>query len=258
MFKFIRVFILVIILLIVAKTAWHEKIHTSEWRHTLSVNVYPVNGDGSDVTASYIQSLKLEDFSEIETFMEREALAFGRSVSTTPIKILLHSTVDSLPPNLPENKNIFATLWWSLKMRWWTFQNAPTSGSDVQIKLFLLYYDPATHSQLSHSTALQKGLIGRINVFADHKLNRKNAVIITHEFLHTLGATDKYDLSTNQPIFPDGYANVNLAPLLPQKFAEIMAGRIPHSEKEAEIPDTLDSVVIGNKTAQEINWINKE
>jgi hypothetical protein len=126
------------------------------------------------------------------------------------------------------------------------------------VKLFLLYFDPAKHPHLRHSTALQKGLVGRVNVFASKALSRQNAVIITHEFLHTLGATDKYDLATSLPIYPDGYANPELDPLLPQQFAEIMGGRIPVSKTEAEIPASLDNVLIGVKTAREINWIRLE
>jgi hypothetical protein len=47
---------------------------------------------------------------------------------------------------------------------------------------------------------------------------------------------------------------VLLLPLLPQRFAEIMAGRTPLSKSEAETPASLDDALIGSKTAQEINW----
>jgi len=30
--------------------------------------------------------------------------------------------------------------------------------------------------------------------------------VIAHELLYTLNATDKYDLNTGLPIFPNGYA----------------------------------------------------
>jgi hypothetical protein len=85
-------------------------------------------------------------------------------------------------------------------------------------------------------------------------MEKQNNVVITHEFLHTLGATDHYDLATDQPVYPDGYADPDLKPLLPQHLAEIMAGRIPMSQSEAVPPESLDDVLIGNKTAKEINW----
>jgi hypothetical protein len=120
--------------------------------------------------------------------------------------------------------------------------------------MFLLYFDPAQTKRLGHSTGLQKGLIGRVNVFASREMAKQNNVVVAHEFLHTLGATDKYDFANNQPLFQDGYANPDLQPLLPQRYAEIMAGRIPKSQTEADIPDSLDDVLIGGKTAIEINW----
>jgi hypothetical protein len=57
------------------------------------------------------------------------------------------------------------------------------------------------------------------------------------------------------PAYPDGYAEPDKAPLLPQDFAEIMGGRIPRSQHEAEIPESLDQVLVGAATAREINWL---
>jgi hypothetical protein len=70
-----------------------------------------------------------------------------------------------------------------------------------------------------------------------------------------LGATDKYDPRTNAASFPDGYAEPDARPVHPQRQAEIMAGRIPVTETRSEIPPNLKRVVIGEKTAREINWI---
>ena len=140
-------------------------------------------------------------------------------------------------------------------MRWWAWRNTDTIGPGPQVKLFVLYFDPAQSKRLAHSTGLQKGLIGRVNTFAASSMTKQNNVIIAHEFLHTLGATDKYDPATNQPLFPHGYADPDQKPLLPQRFAEIMAGRTPLSETEAETPAALEDALIGGKTATEINWL---
>ena len=140
-------------------------------------------------------------------------------------------------------------------MRWWAYRYAETNGPDPQVKMFLLYFDPSLRKRLAHSTGLQKGLIGRVNTFASRDMVKQNNVVIAHEFLHTLGATDKYDTATNQPLFPDGYANPELDPLLPQQYAEIMAGRTPVSKNHAVTPESLDDALIGSKTAQEINWL---
>ena len=140
-------------------------------------------------------------------------------------------------------------------MRWWSYRNAETKGPGTQVKIFLLYFDPAKNNRLAHSTGLQKGLIGRVNVFAARDMASQNNVVITHEFLHTLGATDKYDPASNQPMFPAGYAIPEQLPLLPQRFAEIMAGRTPTSQNTAETPNGLSDALIGKETAIEINWL---
>ena len=81
-----------------------------------------------------------------------------------------------------------------------------------------------------------------------------NAVVIAHELLHTVGASDKYDLATGAPLFPNGYADPQQQPLYPQAKTEIMAGRRPLSAGEAEMPRNLRHVIVGPATALEIHW----
>jgi hypothetical protein len=253
MFKAFRILILLLILAGVAYGTWRTKTRSVEWKYDLPVNMYLVNGDGSENVDRYLRSLTVDDFKPIKRFMRDEAERYGRS-SNASIEIKLGGTIASLPPSPPRNASALEAVAWSLRMRWWAYRNAETVGPGPQVKMILVYFDPAQIKMLDHSTGLQNGLTGRVNVFASHDMAKQNNVIITHEFLHTLGATDKYDPATNQPLFPDGYANSELQPLLPQRFAEIMAGRIPVSQTDATIPESLDDVVIGSLTAQEINW----
>jgi len=254
MFKMIRIFVLLLILAALALGTWRTKTRSVEWKHTLPVNVHVINGDGSDATAEYMRGLTLADFKPLEKFMQEEATRYGRS-SSASIEIRLGGTIASLPPLPPSNGSALEVMLWSLQMRWWSYRNADVTGSAPQVKMFLIYFDPARTNKLAHSTGLQKGLIGRVNVFAAREMAYQNNVVIAHEFLHTLGATDKYDLASNQPVYPQGYALPDQTPLLPQRFAEIMAGRIPVSQNTAEIPASLSDTIIGEKTAQEINWL---
>ncbi len=253
MFKAFRILILLLILIGVSYGTWRTKMRSVEWKHELPVNMYLVNGDGSENVEKYLGSLTVDDFKPIRTFMRDEAERYGRS-SYASIDIRLGGIIATQPPAPPRNGNALEAVLWSLKIRWWAYKNAETTGPGTQVKMFLLYFDPAQTPSLDHSTGLQKGLIGRVNLFASRNMARQNNVIITHEFLHTLGATDKYDMETNQPVYPEGYANPDLQPVVPQRFAEIMAGRIPVSQTSATIPESLDDVVIGNLTAKEINW----
>ena len=95
--------------------------------------------------------------------------------------------------------------------------------------------------------------LGIINAFADSSYRGSNQVVIVHELMHTLGATDKYG-DGNLPAFPEGYAEPYRVPLYPQRAAEIMGGRIPLSQNQARIPESLREVIIGIHTAAEIHW----
>jgi hypothetical protein len=254
MFKAIRILILLFVLAAVAMAAWRTKTGAVSWKYTLAVNVYPINGDGSAAAEAYVRGLTVAEFTPIEGFMQEEARRFGLAAKAS-IQMRLHPVITAQPPAPPRNGNLLEIVLWSLHLRWWSYQNAEAKGPGPQVKLFVLYFDPTKKAVLEHSTALQKGLIGRVNVFASHEMSKQNNVIIAHEFLHTLGASDKYDLTNNQPIFPIGYAEPDRTPALPQQLAEVMGGRVPLTPTEARIPSGLEEVVIGKATALEINWL---
>jgi len=254
MFKALRIFILLLVLAGVALSTWRTRTQSVEWKYSLPINIYLINGDHSPVTAEYLLHLTTEDFKPVEKFIRDEALRYGRTSQET-VDIRLQGKIDSIPPDPPLHSSYLEAISWSLQMRWWAYRNTETIGPGPQVKMFLLYFDPDKNKRLDHSTGLQKGLLGKVNVFAASDMARQNYVIITHEFLHTLGATDKYDPITNLPLFPQGYANPELKPLLPQRYAEIMAGRTPLSTTKAEIPTSLDDTLIGEQTAREINWM---
>ena len=81
-----------------------------------------------------------------------------------------------------------------------------------------------------------------------------NDVVIAHELLHTVGATDKYDPVTDAPRLPDGLGDPQQQPLYPQRYAELMAGRRMLAPDRWRQPSSLDEVVVGRATALEIRW----
>lgn len=257
MFRKLRIAFLLLLLVFVAANAWLSKLRSTDWDRSLWVVVYPINGDGSAVSAAYIDALRAPPlqgtFADIEEFMAREAGRYQLKLDK-PVSVKLGPVVDDLPPKPPRNGDILAVMWWSLQMRYWAFKVDSYDGPSPDIRMFVVYHDPATHDRLAHSFGLEKGLIGVVNAFASDKLAGPNNVVIAHELLHTLGATDKYDLATNFPVYPDGYAEPQQQPRFPQSKTEIMGGRVPLSEQELAMPRSLTQVVIGEKTAHEINW----
>ena len=253
MFKKIRVLILLYILLMVAVAGWLAKARSTDWDKPLNVIIYAINGDDSTVSQKYIDDIEKTDFNTIEEFFEREAKHHNLPLKK-PIDVSFAGELKSRPPLPTRNASTLSIIYWSLKLRYWAWHNDNYPYSE-DVQIFVLYFDPAKTPTVAHSLGLQKGLIGVVNAFASKKMKKENHVIIAHELLHTVGAIDKYDPATNQPLYPIGYADPGQDPIFPQKKAEIMAGRIPVNENKAEQPQKLDQVVLGEATAIEINWL---
>lgn len=252
-FRQLRILILLLVLALVAASAWLTKLRSTDWDSPLVVAIYPINADGSAVSGAYIDQLLLDQFAAIETFFRDEAGHYELALAE-PVALVLGPVLEELPPQPPADRNILGVMLWSLKLRYWAWQVAD-AGPAADIQIFVLYYDPAEHPRLDHSLGLQKGLVGVVHAYAASQQSGMNQVIIAHELLHTLGATDKYDLATNVPLFPAGYADPGQQPLYPQSYAEIMAGRMAVSPAEIRQAENLGEVVIGEATALEINWI---
>lgn len=252
MFRKLRILILLFILFLVAAGSWIEHARLIDWKEPIWVAVYPIAGDDSPRTRSYLKRLKLLHFQPIENFFSDQGRRF-RGVPRQPAKILLGRPGNKQPPRPPENGSVLAVMYWSLRLRYWAWRNEDDSLLG-DVSLFVVYHDPAVRPSVPHSLGLKEGHIGVVHGFADDSMTQANNVVIVHELLHTLGASDKYDPRNNFPIHPNGYAQPGLDPLHPQAKAEIMAGRIPVSADQAVIPKGLRQTVIGAATASEIGW----
>ena len=257
MFKRLRVALLLYILLFVAVGEFLTARRSTAWGDTLWVDVYPVNGDQLSSTQRYIDELDGKEFDGVEQFFSAEAKRYGLSLSQ-PFRLNVVAQYREPLPALEEPASALATLWWSLEMRWVAFKLGwQSTGPKPDIVAFAVFHDAADSAVLDRSTALRKGLIAVTNLFASRDARGANQMVLAHELLHTLGATDKYAPASNLPRFPDGFADPSAKPLLPQSKAELMAGRIPLDDRHAEIPESLRKVVIGQLTAREIGWLHE-
>ena len=250
-FSFLRPAALLCVLVIIFATSTHQRVYSRLWHEPLDVVIYPINGDDTLETHNYIQSLTDSHFTEIDEWMSREAKRYDL-VQSRPLRTRLGAQVKSHPPLLPENNDLLPTIWWGLKLRWWVWRQTPDSQSNLRrIRVFVSFRSEATN--LPHSVGLQKGLIGVVHAFSLDSQTSQNNIVIAHEILHTVGATDKYGFS-GQPRFPVGYANPLRSPLHPQRYAEIMAGKIPTSNFSSYMAESLKSTRINDITAAEIAW----
>jgi hypothetical protein len=253
-FKRFRIAVLLYILLFVALGQFLASRRATDWDASLWVDVYLINGGTTRPVQSYIDSLQPDVFAEVERFFQQQSEAFGLDLDR-PFRIRLASQLDDDLPSIPTDGGLLSSIVWSLKMRWFVTRLHWDSDTPTpDITLFAIYHDEASGAALDRSTALRKGMIAVANLFGSRSFRGSNQMVVAHEILHTLGASDKYDPATNLPIFPTGFANPDRDPLYPQSQAELMAGRIPISANEAQVPRSLDAVSIGAATAFEIGW----
>lgn len=249
----IRILLLLGVLAGALGLTWLEQTMVRAWRVPLDVMVIPINGDGSREAAEAIGDLQAGDFEDINAFLEREAARYGLKLQPA-MQVALLPELKRKPPAPPRDGNVLKTVLWSLELRWWVYRQSgqwlPQLGT---VKLFVLYHAPEDGVALAHSLGLQKGLIGVVHAFADPGQASQNNIVIAHELLHTLGASDKYD-AAGLPLYPQGYAEPDLPQGVPRREAEIMAGRLVAPNGEAVMPHSLARCMIGAQTAHEINF----
>lgn len=252
MFKVIRVCVLLLILFFVAVGQFLTAARSTDWNNSLWLKIYPINGDGSDASARYIDTLTIDSFRDVEEFLARETERYGHTLRR-PVRVELGTPIREQPPGLGPSPGTLDVMLWSLRMRWWASRiTSDQDDPDPDVRIFVRYHEPQEDFVLENSLGMQKGMVGVVNAFSGRRQVGTNNVIIAHEFLHTLGATDKYNLANGQPDIPAGIAEPDREPPFPQRYAEIMGGRIAVSESDAMVPKSLEYVVIGAQTAREI------
>jgi hypothetical protein len=252
-FKLLRIAVSLWVLLVVALVSWQDRHRATRWHDPLYVAVYPIAADDSPVTRAYLAALDAERFKAIDRFFAREAARYHLDTSE-PFRTRFKTELPVRPPQRAPDAGLAATALWSLRLRYWAWRVSGQTREPEDVRMFVLYHDPALTPTVPHSLGLAKGLIGVVYAFAAAEMNGENNVVIAHEILHTVGATDKYRPADDAPRFPDGYGDPAQLPLYPQRTAELMAGRrvlTPDTWQQAE---SLDEVIIGPATALEIRW----
>jgi hypothetical protein len=258
LFKIIRILILLAVFVAVAFYAKNQKLKSRSWAEPLEVVIYRINGDNnSPIVNEYINDLGDSVFEPVDRFLQQQSEKY-KLTTKQPTQIRMGPVLTAQPPEAPLPGDSYAAIiWWGLKFHYWTYKNTPDSDSDMRlIRIFVLYHEATEGRRLQHSLGLDKGLTAVVHAFASIDQNQQNNIVIAHEFLHTVGATDKYD-ADNNALFPIGYADPEQSPRYPQTKAEIMVGRIPLSVTVGRMAASLDECAIGEQTAREINWLQE-
>ena len=254
MWRNIRIAFLLLLLAIGAYSNLYDRLSTTDWDDRLWIGVFPIDADGNPGTSRWIARLSQADVVGIEEFLNAEAHRHGVTFDR-PVRVDLYPPVSEKPPVIDTDSGLLSRVTASLRLRLYARRNShPPGRAPPQIRIFVLFHDPTFTRSVPHSVGLQKGLVGVVHAFADDETTPTNNVVITHEILHTLGASDKYDPRTLEPLFPTGYAEPDRQPLLPQPLTEIMAGRHLLAPGKPEMPESLRDVLVGTATALEIRW----
>lgn len=250
----LRIGLLLYVLLMVAVGTWLAGVRATDWSDTLWMTIYPIAAPAGTASAAHVDGLDRTSFAPIAEFLRSQSQRYGLAIEQ-PLRVELGRAVAAPPPR-PASHGWLANVYWSLQLRWWAWRStSDQSGPTPDVRLFVMFHDPETSATLPHSVGLSKGLLGLAHVFASGRARHANNVVIAHELLHTLGASDKYDPATLAPAFPEGYAEPAADPLYPQRKAELMAGRIPLGDGQLREAENLAETVIGPETAREIGWI---
>jgi hypothetical protein len=254
MIKRIRILLLFGLLLAVVVFEYGERYLVRSWQSPLQVQIYPIAADADSATEAYIAGLREADFEEIAQFMVSQSARYRRP-AVPPPRISLMPPLAASPPAPPlPGQSALATMKWSLTLRYWAWQQTGGGWPELGVvRVFVRYQQGRAGEALAHSLGLQKGLLGVVNAFAIPHQRTQNNIVIAHELLHTLGASDKY-AETGLPIYPQGYAEPSRQPLYPQRSAEIMAGRRALGEDRAVMVENLQRCVVSPQTAYELNW----
>ncbi len=252
-FRTFRISLLLLVLAAVGGVTVGEGWLVPAWLRPLQVVIYPIDRDGDPATRAYLEGLDAARFAEIA-----KNFSNGRRGAIAPNRCracVSRWVPRSRTPRLRRRRGRVARSSRSATV-------SPCAITRFAARHFWIAWggcgcswsiSKVTKTPLPPSLGLQKGLLGVVYVYARPRQDAQNTVVIAHELLHTLGASDKYD-ARGLPRFPDGYADPDAVPRHPQHKAESMAGRMATTSDHAVIPASLAECVVGPKTAYEINW----
>src|SRR3990167_1200475 len=100
MARALRIGFLLFVLLVVAQGAWIARARTTEWKESLRVVIYPINGDGSAAADAHIQGLRRNLLEPIAAYLRLQARDYNLPLQD-PVEIYLAPRVASTPPAPP-------------------------------------------------------------------------------------------------------------------------------------------------------------
>ena len=230
----------------------------TEWQRPVEVAVDLVELGAVDPSA--VDALRAR-FPALEARLASEYHRYGGRLAR-PVQFTVFGpvTVDRAPP--PDPDAALSSLARHAYEQWrWTHAVDEVShlpARDFDSRIYVLARAPreANRDWVEGSSELG-GRVGVARIDLDATVVDLALFVVTHEFLHTLGASDKYD-ATGRALIPDGLVEPGRVPLYPQRYAEVMTRNLVLAPGRERPPDSLSELGVGVETASEIGWLSSD
>jgi hypothetical protein len=226
----------------------------TEWEHPVSVAVALV--ELGPVDHATLNTLGPR-FRVLEARLASEYHRYGGHLAQ-PVTFTLFGPVsaDRGPPADPDS-DIPSLARHAYELWRWTHaidegSNLPTHSFDSRIYL-VIRAPHDTGRQWVEGSSEAGGRVGVARVEIDESSVDLALFVVSHEFLHTLGASDKYG-PTGRALIPNGLVEPDRVPRYPQRFAEVMARNLVLAPNDERPPESIAELGVGIATAREIGW----
>lgn len=256
----VRVGILLFVLFVVILYAirdFRSRGARKNWDQTLEVALVVVRVEGTQTVDDAALAALRGRVGALETRLASEMTRY-RAGSPPPFHFsVLGPVTVSSPPPTPSGDGPTDLAKQAIALAGWLRETDPRAGvvSDrYDTRIYLAVRRPRSQDRsVIEGQSEEGGRVGVVEVELDDTMADLTLFVVTHELMHTLGASDKYD-ETGRSRAPDGLAEPNRSPLYPQRFAEVMARNVPVSPSSERVPETIDELAVGALTASEIGW----
>jgi hypothetical protein len=253
----LRLAILVGLLGLTVLWAMHDiysRRERTEWERPLSIAVALVQLGPVDQAALNLLNAQ---FHALEIRLASEYRRYGGHMAR-PVIFTLYGPVniDKPAPAAPE-ADIPSLARHAYEL--WRWTHAVDEGCDLPARsfdsrIYLVMRAPREKGvQWVEGSSELGGRVGVASVELDVSSVDLALFVATHELLHTLGASDKYD-PTGRALIPSGLVEPDRVPRYPQRFAEIMARNLVLAPGAERPPESLAELGVGIATAREIGW----
>ena len=261
-FFYVRVGVLLAILAGVLLWGWRDvrsRRARNAWDHTLTVAILLVRLEPIDDVA--VAALR-KQLPALEERLSAE-LARYRPGAPHPFRFELKDPVDgTAPPPAPASDGPVDLAMYAYALDSYVSDVDKRAGLDASLYDVRIYVSLRRPRQaevtLAEGRSQQGGRIGIVEVELDTDAEGAHLplVVVAHELMHTLGATDKYDAS-GRTLVPLGLAEPDRVPIFPQRYAEVMARNRPISATVEKVPESFAQIAVGPVTAREISWTTR-